>query len=452
MKKVLIFLTGVMLFLQQGYSQQDLAVDTVLTSPLSACDLNNKDVKVVLYNPTSQTIDFSKMPTTINLQVNAQSYVYNLGASYGVLGAYARDTLTLTTMNFVPDSTYTLRAWITPPIDQNRTNDSTRRVSLVINPDIQIRAIYSGNPPSYLLPIGAKVNQTVSVTNKGNFDVYDDIPLVVEILGSSWHFQILRDTLRGVLQAGASQVFTFPKPYAVPFDTCFIIIAKAELACDANPQNNADTIIECVDMDDIELVSLITPSGMYDNIGKQISPVVRIKNWSPDTDFRDVPIYAVIFANGVSDTLRDTIHIIYANSTMSYTFTNSYTVPQVVSYAICVFVSSVDNNPLNDTIYVTRSINCCGIPNPNANDFVLMQNIPNPAQDNTLITYHIPEDGQVIFTVYSITGQTLHTEKQDARSGKNEIKFNTANFSNGIYYYSMEYKGERLVKKMTIRK
>ena len=81
-----------------------------------------------------------------------------------------------------------------------------------------------------------------------------------------------------------------------------------------------------------------------------------------------------------------------------------------------------------------------------------MQNIPNPAQDNTLITYHIPEDGQVIFTVYSITGQTLHIEKQDARSGKNNIEFNTISLANGIYYYSMEYKGERLVKKITIRK
>jgi hypothetical protein len=81
--------------------------------------------------------------------------------------------------------------------------------------------------------------------------------------------------------------------------------------------------------------------------------------------------------------------------------------------------------------------------------FTLGQNIPNPAKENTRIEYNISSDGEVIFTVYSITGQTLYVEKIDAYSGKNSINFNTVNLANGIYYYSLEYNGERLVKKMT---
>jgi len=46
----------------------------------------------------------------------------------------------------------------------------------------------------------------------------------------------------------------------------------------------------------------------------------------------------------------------------------------------------------------------------------------------------------------------LHIEKNDSHSGKNEIEFSTVNLAAGVYFYSMEYKGERLVKRMTVRK
>ena len=92
------------------------------------------------------------------------------------------------------------------------------------------------------------------------------------------------------------------------------------------------------------------------------------------------------------------------------------------------------------------------VANHNAANFSLGQNIPNPAKDNTRIAYRIPSDREVIFTVYSITGQTLYVEKKDSYAGKNDIVFSTSNLSNGIYYYSIEYGGERLVKKMTVWK
>ena len=152
--------------------------------------------------------------------------------------------------------------------------------------------------------------------------------------------------------------------------------------------------------------------------------------------------------------LRRSMFALAAAGITKHKFATPYEVPNAQNYTITVFVAdSKDVNHKNDTIRTDR---CAkegeGIPNFDRTNFALGQNIPNPAKENTRIAYSLPEDGQVVFTVYTITGQALFVEKREAVSGKNEIEFNTQNLANGVYYYAMEYKGERLVKKMTIRK
>ncbi|NLJ81505.1 MAG: T9SS type A sorting domain-containing protein, partial [Bacteroidales bacterium] len=68
------------------------------------------------------------------------------------------------------------------------------------------------------------------------------------------------------------------------------------------------------------------------------------------------------------------------------------------------------------------------------------------------IPFTLPHSGTVEFKVMSINGQVLHVETVSAVMGYNTIDFTTESLSNGIYYYSMEYKGQRIVKKMTIQK
>ncbi len=82
----------------------------------------------------------------------------------------------------------------------------------------------------------------------------------------------------------------------------------------------------------------------------------------------------------------------------------------------------------------------------------LGQNIPNPANTNTLIPFSIPEAGNVSFEVVSITGQVLYKKDIQALTGSNSIELNTETLSAGIYYYRIEFNGQRLVKKMTIQR
>jgi hypothetical protein len=71
--------------------------------------------------------------------------------------------------------------------------------------------------------------------------------------------------------------------------------------------------------------------------------------------------------------------------------------------------------------------------------FTLGQNIPNPATNSTRIDYIIPEAGEVIFHVHSISGQLLYSKTIEAERGTNTLELNTSTFASGVYYYSIEY-------------
>jgi len=82
----------------------------------------------------------------------------------------------------------------------------------------------------------------------------------------------------------------------------------------------------------------------------------------------------------------------------------------------------------------------------------LGQNIPNPAQNFTTIEYSIPKAGEVIFNIYNISGQVLYTEVLQSRAGRHTINVDISDFAAGIYFYSIEYQGQKLTKKMIVKK
>jgi hypothetical protein len=319
-----------------------------------------------------------------------------------------------------------------------------------IYPNIRITATPNTADPNCFAK-GTSSTQEVIVYNTGNFDVYD-VPLVVEIHDNTTGFLYgLQDTLLGLLRVGDYRPYVLKKTYAVPTTKYgnYVVVAKAELDCDVDLSDNSNSIIECVNLDDIQLRAILTPSGGdRDHVGEKVYIKVEVENLSLYKPYVNIEVNALI-SDG--QTLSGILSSVVPEDVRTYEFTTAYTVPALDNYTLTVFINSMDIYPANDTLRQTRYTNN-SVPDLAGKTFALGQNIPNPAKDNTRIEYNLPEDGQVIFTVYTITGQTLHLEKRDANSGKNEIEFNTVSLADGLYYYSMEYKGERLVKKMTIRK
>ena len=84
-----------------------------------------------------------------------------------------------------------------------------------------------------------------------------------------------------------------------------------------------------------------------------------------------------------------------------------------------------------------------------ANSFVVY---PNPAKQNTAISFNIIDKNKVIVNVYDVLGNMVSTLSQsnDFEKGNNTINLNTSNLSNGIYYISLVVNGAKETKKLII--
>ena len=146
------------------------------------------------------------------------------------------------------------------------------------------------------------------------------------------------------------------------------------------------------------------------------------------------------------------------------------------SYQWMISNSSWSGNSTTDTIYLyiptagsgrleVKAINDCGLSDMeginivstvNINEYTSMQwfvgqNIPNPAQKTTLIPFRLPEAGNVTFSLMTINGQILFFQNVEASAGNNSLSYDISTLSNGIYFYIMTYKGQRIVRKMTVQ-
>ncbi|MEP7169003.1 MAG: T9SS type A sorting domain-containing protein, partial [Bacteroidota bacterium] len=88
-----------------------------------------------------------------------------------------------------------------------------------------------------------------------------------------------------------------------------------------------------------------------------------------------------------------------------------------------------------------------------ASGLMLGQNRPNPTNSMTSIDYMLPETGKVVMKIANLLGQDMDTPvDEEQTSGMHTVNFNTKNLSPGIYYYSLTFNKETLVKKMVITK
>ena len=202
-------------------------------------------------------------------------------------------------------------------------------------------------------------------------------------------------------------------------------------------------------------ISLATQFGNSDPRGATINLSIAVQNKSELTPFSNVNVTAIV-KDETGETLQETtdvISLIQANNTITHNFSESYIVPNTDQYFITIYLESQDQYMDNDTIQVTRTTyepsSIAGVENTN---MTLGQNIPNPANNSARIEYSVVEAGQVTFTLYSINGQTLLQQTEYVTEGNHQLELNTTDLANGIYFYSMDFNGKRIVKKMNVKK
>jgi hypothetical protein len=445
-----------------GYSDMRLSLLLPDFNNSNSCSFSNQPIKVVMENLTKQNIIFNNHSEVIVRIRNADSinYVYPL-SSNGTLYGYASDTLTIDPpFDFQTGLTYDFTAYI-HRIDSNTAND-TSKITYNIFPDISLDSI-QGVDQINCKQVGDSVYITLFIKNTGNTTI-TNIPLQLRINKSPE----LLDTLFASIQAGDTMSHKYTKPYIVPMATFvqpyYAFSIKTAYPCDADTNNNKIDLLPCVDLDPIIDISLLEIQRPYNEIcdsGRtQMFAKILIEN-KGNVDIENAIIHLRIdSADTQIQLISDTIPSITSYTTFPYEFTKSYTVPNLENtqqtYAIKAFIEHLndDTDILNDTItkLACSIYNDVSIKNTTTKQWHVGQNIPNPATHAISIPYSIPQEGNICFQLMSISGQTLFEKTIHTHSGNHYLEINTLPISNGMYYYSITYRGERIVKKMTIQK
>jgi hypothetical protein len=428
-------------------SEQDLDIAEIIVLPeADVCDLKNKTVGVILSTTTNQAINLSNYTASLIVEIPGHS-ITPVPLQQFIAGR-SSDTVKIPNINITTGIT-NIRAYLSSPVDANALND-TGNLFIDIRPSLSLRVnSLTGNINCFKK--GTEVQQEILLQNTGNVDL-SGIELVLIIRGDNTT-ETIKESRTIDLPAGKDTLYRFMETYSVPAEASYQVQVIAYLGCDSVLLNISDATQECADIHNLALGNLINPPVNREDVaGSTENIIVSITNESDSRKYENVNIIAVIEdENGQRINRLEVIPAIEANSPNQATFTEAYTVPNT-PYSIRIYLNKVDNYSEDDTLFVQRSVTTVGITSrETANAFSLSQNIPNPANKTTRIDYSVPEAGEVVFHLHSISGQLLYSKTIEAAHGMNSIELNTSTFAAGLYFYSMEYKGQRHVKRMSVR-
>lgn len=204
------------------------------------------------------------------------------------------------------------------------------------------------------------------------------------------------------------------------------------------------------------------PEGSCMVFGDTIYPVVRVVNsgLAPVESFEitgklkvgyDVITFTETWQAEVVDGVTQ---YFMSEDTLEYVFTNGFPVFATTAFSDFEAIVTIDQdeNPYNDN-YTIHPCTTTGIEDyVKEGGLVLNQNVPNPAEDRTRISFLAPRAGKAVIEVFSLTGQKLHSEPINAQFGENYIDLNTSSFAAGMYIYTLQFEDAVLSKKMVIQK
>ncbi|NLE62548.1 MAG: T9SS type A sorting domain-containing protein [Bacteroidales bacterium] len=423
--------------------EMSVLLDIPKEEDLMACELDHKELKVKISNNTLLPIDFDQIPVILTLNISGAKTLSYKDTLTGILNGNAEMDIVLDSdFDFSLNGTYNFRAYISN-IDNLPDND-TATSSIVISPDIYLVSLDSIGTRS----IKEYVYPSVLLRNTGNLTI-KEIPIRIKVNGGN----DVTETAYIELAAGNDTLYTLNTPYVVPLEPTYDLMIITELICD--PVKNNDTLrsTENVNEPAIKIQNIISPSSSICDSGlTEIYPQVVINNTgNPDIDV--VIHISMDTASHVFASLVDTIAFVLSGTT-TYNFTKSYIVPNMPTnsiYNVKAYIYS-PTYTYSQTACVILKEEEDNVSTLSKDNWTLGQNIPNPAQSSLVIPYTVPREGDVIFKIMSINGQVLYYNIMHVLKGNHQIEHNIASFADGIYYYSMEYEGERIIKKMTIQK
>ena len=106
----------------------------------------------------------------------------------------------------------------------------------------------------------------------------------------------------------------------------------------------------------------------------------------------------------------------------------------------------------NNMVYLPISPLPVGVSNANSISFEVMQNMPNPATNETMIAVKMEKAATINLTISNMLGQQIYTAQDVANAaGVYTFKVNVSDFNTGVYFYTVTAGEKSVSKKMIVK-
>ena len=303
--------------------------------------------------------------------------------------------------------------------------------------------VISIDAPADSTTIGSTNTVTVTVKNFGTA-TQTSIPVNYEINGAGTITETM--SVAGGLMPDSTAQFSFNTTFTGP-GSDYNLCAYTTLTGDVYTNNDES----CTSMRstaaalDAGVIAILTPKDTA-SYGKNVVKI-RFKNYgtTPLTSCK-VSYYINTASNKVTETWTGPA-LNYGDS-VEYTFTQTYNSPYGI-YQVCAMTELTNDADLTNNS-ICKSVVASGFDELPEIGMKLWQNIPNPASGETMIAYEIPKAGKIRMEIVDVLGHRVMLVEEKAIAGRHQLKIDANKLSAGVYYYTLEYDGYRLTKKMIV--
>jgi hypothetical protein len=134
-----------------------------------------------------------------------------------------------------------------------------------------------------------------------------------------------------------------------------------------------------------------------------------------------------------------------------------YGTPTVAgTYSLTVNVNGYaagSTSPVAQTITYYKIVvnpNTTGLVENTVFNYEVKQNAPNPFSNKTTVKVTVPTDDKIKISVVNMLGKVVMEKRVDATKGENEIDLDGRNLAGGIYFYTVDYKGKTVTRRMMV--
>lgn len=110
------------------------------------------------------------------------------------------------------------------------------------------------------------------------------------------------------------------------------------------------------------------------------------------------------------------------------------------------------SQPFNVDYYSLVIMAATGVEELSTTTFSVKQNSPNPFSTNSTFEYYLPTAGKVSIDVRNVLGELVYSESSNANQGVNKHQLNASNFSNGVYFFQINYNNNIVTKRFIVNK